>query len=69
MQIIGHGYERFQAFVTCIFLFILICNLLGLIPGIAAAHHSAGGALWPGVSDFHLLQLLRSSKDQGLSGI
>jgi F-type H+-transporting ATPase subunit a len=35
-QIIGHGYERFQAFVTCIFLFVLINNLLGLIPGIAA---------------------------------
>ena len=32
-QIIGHGYERFQAFVTCIFLFVLINNLLGLIPG------------------------------------
>lgn len=31
-QIIGHGYERFQAFVTCIFLFVLINNLLGLIP-------------------------------------
>jgi F-type H+-transporting ATPase subunit a len=35
-QIIGHGYERFQAFVTCIFLFVLINNLLGLIPGIPA---------------------------------
>jgi F-type H+-transporting ATPase subunit a len=33
-QIIGHGYERFQAFVTCVFLFIVINNLLGLIPGI-----------------------------------
>jgi len=35
-MIIGHGYERFQPFVTCIFLFILICNLLGLIPGVDA---------------------------------
>jgi F-type H+-transporting ATPase subunit a len=35
-SIIGHGYERFQAFVTCIFLFVLTCNLLGLIPGIEA---------------------------------
>jgi F-type H+-transporting ATPase subunit a len=35
-QIIGHGYERFQSFVTCIFLFILICNLIGAIPGIPA---------------------------------
>lgn len=33
-QIIGHGYERFQAFVTCIFLFVVFNNLLGLIPGI-----------------------------------
>jgi len=33
-QIIGHGYERFQSFVTVIFLFILSCNLIGLVPGI-----------------------------------
>ena len=33
-QIIGHGYERFQAFVTCVFLFIVINNLLGLVPGL-----------------------------------
>jgi len=33
-QIIGHGYQRFQAFVTCIFLFVLVCNFLGLIPGV-----------------------------------
>jgi len=33
-QIIGHGHERFQAFVTCIFLFVVLNNLLGLIPGI-----------------------------------
>jgi len=33
-QIIGHGYERFQAFVTCVFLFVVINNLLGLIPGV-----------------------------------
>src|SRR5580658_5013157 len=33
-QIIGHDYERFQAFVTCIFLFVVLNNVLGLIPGI-----------------------------------
>ena len=33
-QIIGHGYERFQPYVTCIGLFIVLNNLLGLIPGI-----------------------------------
>ncbi len=35
-QIIGHGYEKFQAFLTCIFLFVLLNNLLGAIPGIPA---------------------------------
>jgi F-type H+-transporting ATPase subunit a len=33
-QIIGHGYARFQAFATCVFLFILFNNFLGLIPGV-----------------------------------
>jgi F-type H+-transporting ATPase subunit a len=31
-QVIGHGYERFQAFVTCVGLFVLLNNFLGLIP-------------------------------------
>jgi F-type H+-transporting ATPase subunit a len=33
-KIIGHGYERFQPFVTCIFLFVVFNNLLGLVPWI-----------------------------------
>ncbi len=33
-QIIGHDYQRFQAFVTCVFLFVIFNNLLGLIPGV-----------------------------------
>ncbi|MFZ0338143.1 MAG: F0F1 ATP synthase subunit A [Terracidiphilus sp.] len=33
-QVIGPGYERFQAFVTCIGLFVLFNNLMGLIPGV-----------------------------------
>ena len=35
-SIIGHGYQRFQAYVTCVGLFVLICNLVGLIPGVAS---------------------------------
>jgi F-type H+-transporting ATPase subunit a len=35
-QIIGHGYQSFQSFVTCIFLFVLLNNLIGLIPGVPA---------------------------------
>lgn len=33
-QVIGHGYERFQSFVTCVLLFVLFNNLIGLIPGV-----------------------------------
>ena len=33
-QIIGPGYERFVPYVATLFLFILICNLFGLIPGL-----------------------------------
>lgn len=37
-QVIGHGHERFQSFATCVLLFILLNNcmglLVGLIPGV-----------------------------------
>jgi F-type H+-transporting ATPase subunit a len=32
--IIGHGYERFVAYLTVLGLFILIANLMGLVPGL-----------------------------------
>jgi F-type H+-transporting ATPase subunit a len=32
--IIGHGSERFTSYLTTLFLFILLCNLVGLIPGL-----------------------------------
>jgi F-type H+-transporting ATPase subunit a len=32
-SIIGHGYERFVSYISALFLFILLCNLIGLIPG------------------------------------
>ena len=33
-SIIGHGYERFTGFLTVLGIFILLCNLVGLIPGL-----------------------------------
>jgi F-type H+-transporting ATPase subunit a len=33
-SIIGHGYERFLSFVTVLGMFILLSNLIGLIPGL-----------------------------------
>ena len=32
-SIIGHGFEKFVPFVTIVFVFVLISNLLGLLPG------------------------------------
>src|SRR5882757_1413291 len=32
-SIIGHGYERFVPYVTVVFVFILLCNLIVLVPG------------------------------------
>ena len=33
-SIIGHGYERFTSYLTVLLVFILLANLLGLIPGL-----------------------------------
>ncbi len=33
-QVIGHGSERFQAFIACVFLFVVLNNFLGLFPRI-----------------------------------
>jgi F-type H+-transporting ATPase subunit a len=33
-SIIGHGYERFVGYLTVLGLFILIANLMGLVPGL-----------------------------------
>ncbi len=35
-QIIGHGHERFTGYLTALGLFILLCNLAGLVPGLAS---------------------------------
>ncbi len=35
-SIIGHGYERFLPYLVTLFLFLLLCNLLGLVPGFEA---------------------------------
>jgi F-type H+-transporting ATPase subunit a len=33
-SIIGHGSERFTSYLTALFLFILLSNLMGLVPGL-----------------------------------
>jgi F-type H+-transporting ATPase subunit a len=66
-QVIGHGYERFQAYVTCIFLFVLINNLIGLIPGIAAPTTSIMVTLGLAVPTFFYYNY-HGIREQGLIG-
>jgi F-type H+-transporting ATPase subunit a len=35
-SIIGHGFERFTTYLTVLGLFILLANLMGLVPGLAS---------------------------------
>jgi F-type H+-transporting ATPase subunit a len=66
-SIIGHGYERFQAFVTCIFLFVLVCNLLGLIPGLKSPTQIASVPLGLAVTTF-VYYNFHGLREQGVIG-
>jgi F-type H+-transporting ATPase subunit a len=35
-SIVGHGAQRYVMFTTCVLLFVLISNLLGMVPGLLA---------------------------------
>jgi len=35
-EVIGHGYEQYTGYLTTLGIFILTCNLIGLIPGFEA---------------------------------
>jgi F-type H+-transporting ATPase subunit a len=65
--IIGHGFGRFQAFVTCVFLFIFTCNLLGLIPGVKAPTQSGVVPLGVAVAVF-LFYNFHGIRAQGFIG-
>lgn len=40
-SIIGHGYERFVSYLTVLVVFILLANLMGLVPGLESPTASA----------------------------
>ena len=46
-SVIGHGYERFQAFVTCVGLFIVLNNLIGLLIGFPGIETPTGNPSVP----------------------
>lgn len=66
-QIVGHGYERFQAFVTCVFVFVLCNNLLGLIPGVVTPTSAPVVPLGVAVCTF-LYYNFFGFKEQGIGG-
>lgn len=66
-QVIGQGYQRFQAYVTCIFLFVLVNNLVGLIPGLEAPTSSLMVTLGLAVPTF-LYYNFYGIREQGLIG-
>lgn len=66
-QIIGHGYERFQAFTTCVFLFIILNNLLGLFPGIVTPTSAPVVPLGIAVCTF-IYYHFYGFKEQGVAG-
>ena len=35
-SIIGHGRQRYVMFTTCVLMFVLLSNLLGMVPGLLA---------------------------------
>ncbi len=66
-QVIGHGYQRFQAWVTCIFLFVLLNNLMGLIPGVTTPTSSIIVPLGLAAPTF-LYYNIQGLREQGLIG-
>ena len=66
-EIIGHGYERFQSFATVVFLFVLICNLIGLIPGISSPTETLVVTVAIAVATFVYYNFY-GLKEQGLLG-
>ena len=66
-QVIGHGYQKYQAYVTCILLFVLLNNLSGLIPGIDAPTTSIMVTLGLAVPTF-LYYNYHGIREQGVIG-
>ncbi|NTU92405.1 MAG: F0F1 ATP synthase subunit A [Chlorobiaceae bacterium] len=64
---IGPGYEKFVPFLVTVFFFILICNLLGLIPYGATATGNINVTLTLAVFTFVITQVA-AFKAQGVKG-
>jgi F-type H+-transporting ATPase subunit a len=64
---IGHGYEKHLPFLLTVFFFILICNLLGLIPYGATATGNINVTLTLAIFTFFITQI-SAFKAHGVKG-
>jgi F-type H+-transporting ATPase subunit a len=64
---IGHGYEKHLPYLLTVFMFILLCNLLGLVPYGATATGNINVTLTLAVFTFFITQAA-SLKAHGLKG-
>lgn len=64
---IGHGYEKYLSYLTSVFVFILVCNLLGLIPYAATPTGNVNVTLALSAFTFFITQIA-SFKELGISG-
>ena len=60
--VMGHGYERYIPYAVTIGFFILLGNLLGLIPGFESPTAEPDGAAGMRASNFCLLPLSRAAR-------
>jgi F-type H+-transporting ATPase subunit a len=64
---IGHGYEKHLPFLLTVFFFILVCNLLGLIPYGATATGNVNVTLTLSIFTFFITQIA-AFKAHGVKG-
>jgi F-type H+-transporting ATPase subunit a len=64
---IGHGYEKHLPYLLTVFMFILVCNLLGLIPYGATATGNVNVTLTLAVFTFFITQIA-AFKAHGVKG-
>jgi F-type H+-transporting ATPase subunit a len=66
-QNIGHGYERHMPYLLTIFFFILICNLIGLVPFSATATGNINVTATLAIFTFFITQI-SSIRAHGIGG-
>ena len=67
-SIIGHGFEPFVPYATMILMFVLSCNLIGLLPGVETPTAEPRSAHWASPSPHSLYYNWQGLRANGLIG-